>query len=389
MPDTTTPVLNLVKPEIGGSDDTWGTKLHSDLDIVDGLFQSGPALRVSKGGTGATTAAQARTNLGLGDIATQAKSAVDITGGTIDGVTITGGGIAGLDDPLPISDGGTGARTVGLARAALGLGTMAQQDNTNVNINGGTISGLGTPLPIASGGTGAATASTARQALGLAIGVDVQAYDIDLAALAALTGTGYAKRNGNGDWILDTPAGSGGGGGTGTVTSVAGAGSVNGLTLSGSGSTDVVLTLGGTLTGVSLTSQVTGVLPTANGGTGSNNTTNARRNLDVSQAGCTEGRNPQTATNYNLALTDKGMLIAISNASANTVRVTPQANVDWPVGTTIRVMQTGTGKTQITAGTGVTIQSKNGTFISARYGVVTLERLANDLWVAYGDTSAT
>ena len=51
--------------------------------------------------------------------------------------------------------------------------------------------------------------------------------------------------------------------------------------------------------------------------------------------------------------------------------------------------KTGTGKTQITAGTGVTIQSKNGTFISARYGVVTLERLANDLWVAYGDTSAT
>ncbi len=34
------------------------------------------------------------------------------------------------------------------------LGTMSAQDSTNVNITGGTISGLTTPLPVASGGTG-------------------------------------------------------------------------------------------------------------------------------------------------------------------------------------------------------------------------------------------
>jgi hypothetical protein len=47
-------------------------------------------LAVADGGTGASTAANARTNLGLGTIATQAASAVNITGGTISGVTITG-----------------------------------------------------------------------------------------------------------------------------------------------------------------------------------------------------------------------------------------------------------------------------------------------------------
>jgi hypothetical protein len=53
----------------------------------------------------------------------------------------------------------------------------------------------------------------------------------------------------------------------GTVTSVGGTGTVNGITLTGTVTTSGNLTLGGTLSGVNLTSQVTGTLPTANGGT--------------------------------------------------------------------------------------------------------------------------
>jgi hypothetical protein len=88
MADTFTAVLNLTKPEIGASADTWGTKLNDNLDDVDGLFQSGPALKVANGGTGATVAADARTNLGLGSMATQNAGAVAITGGTMSGVTV-------------------------------------------------------------------------------------------------------------------------------------------------------------------------------------------------------------------------------------------------------------------------------------------------------------
>jgi hypothetical protein len=54
----------------------------------------------------------------------------------------------------------------------------------------------------------------------------------------------------------------------GTVTSVSGTGTVNGISLSGTVTSSGNLTLGGTLTGVDLTSQVTGTLPIANGGTG-------------------------------------------------------------------------------------------------------------------------
>ena len=57
------------------------------------------------------------------------------------------------------------------------------------------------------------------------------------------------------------------GGSTGTVVSVGGTGTVNGISLTGTVTTTGNLVLGGALTGVNLTSQITGILPVANGGT--------------------------------------------------------------------------------------------------------------------------
>lgn len=94
---------------------------------------------------------------------------------------------------VALADGGTGSSTAAGARTNLGLGTIATQNSNAVAITGGTVTGI-TDITVADGGTGASDAATARTNLGVAIGTNVQAYDATLAALAAYNTNGIVTQ---------------------------------------------------------------------------------------------------------------------------------------------------------------------------------------------------
>ena len=128
MADTTTPNYGLTKPEVGASEDTWGTKINTNLNLID------TQMKVSDDRSAANT--------------TVANAALPKAGGELTGdVTNTSTG------SLQVSQGTTAQRPAGTANGRL------RYNSTEAAFEGYTAAGWG---EIGGGGPSLGTDSVIR-----------------------------------------------------------------------------------------------------------------------------------------------------------------------------------------------------------------------------------
>ena len=300
-----------------------------------------------------------------------------------------------LSLPVTVAQGGTGATTASGARLNLGISTFADPivtATTGASVrttisaaasgaNGDitSLTGLTTALSIAQGGTAATTAAGARTSLG------ATTVGGNMFTLTNPTAVTFPRFNAdNTVSALDAATFRTAIGASGTVSSVGGTGTVNGITLTGTVTSTGSLTLGGTLSGVSLTTQVSGTLPIANGGTNATTAAAARTSLGAT----TVGGNLFTLTNPT-AITFPRFNAdnTVSTLDAATFRTAIGAGTSSTTGTVTSVGGTGTVN-GITL-TGTVTAAGSLTLGGTLSGVSLTTQVSGTLPVANGGTNAT
>jgi hypothetical protein len=97
----------------------------------------------------------------------------------------------------------------------------------------------------------------------------------------------------------------------------------------------------------------------------------------------------QKTASYTLSnLNERDTLIEVGSSSATTLTIPADSTVDYPVGTTIDILQTSSGQVTIAGAGGVTVNSTPGLKLRTQWSSATLMKRAANTWVVYGDLMA-
>jgi hypothetical protein len=96
----------------------------------------------------------------------------------------------------------------------------------------------------------------------------------------------------------------------------------------------------------------------------------------------------QRTTSHTLSGIERDDLVEVSNSSATTVTIPTDSTFNFPIGTSIDILQTNTGQVTIAGAGGVTVNATPGLKLRTQWSSATLFKRAANTWLVFGDLTA-